>query len=84
MEYTKFGEEMRVLRARRHQTMKDMAEVLGVTLRHLYQKRITNVSKCSTPWQKHEKKPLFKGFSRLDGGAYGTRTRDLLRDREAR
>ena len=31
MEYTKFGEEMRVLRARRHQTMKDMAEVLGVT-----------------------------------------------------
>lgn len=31
MEYTKFGEEMRVLRARRHQTMKEMADVLGVT-----------------------------------------------------
>ena len=45
---------------------------------------ITNISKRSTPWQKHEKKPLFKGFTRLDGGAYGTRTRDLLRDREAR
>ena len=45
---------------------------------------ITNVSKCSPPWYWHEKKPLFKGFSRLDGGAYGTRTRDLLRDREAR
>ena len=31
MEYTKFGEEMRILRVRRHQTMKDMADVLGVT-----------------------------------------------------
>ena len=31
MEYTRFGEEMRVLRTRRHQTQKDMAEVLGVT-----------------------------------------------------
>ena len=31
MEYTKFGEEMRVLRARRHQTMKEIADVLGVT-----------------------------------------------------
>ena len=30
MEYTRFGEEMRVLRTRRHQTQKDMAEVLGV------------------------------------------------------
>lgn len=35
MEYTKFGEEIRVLRARRHQTMKDMADVLGVTKRCL-------------------------------------------------
>ena len=41
-----------------------------------YHKRITKVA--------YEKKPLFKGFSYLDGGAYGTRTRDLLRDREAR
>ena len=31
MEYTRFGEEMRVLRTRRHQSQKDMAEVLGVT-----------------------------------------------------
>ena len=31
MEYTKFGEEMRVLRTRRNQTQKDMADVLGVT-----------------------------------------------------
>jgi len=29
--YTRFGEEMRVLRTRRHQSQKDMAEVLGVT-----------------------------------------------------
>ena len=27
MEYTKFGEEMRVLRARRHQTIKDMVKI---------------------------------------------------------
>ena len=31
MEYTKFGEEMRILRTRRHQTQKEMADVLGVT-----------------------------------------------------
>ena len=31
MNYTAFGEEMRILRVRRHQTMKDMADVLGVT-----------------------------------------------------
>ena len=31
MEYTRFGEEMRVLRTRRHQTQQDMADVLGVT-----------------------------------------------------
>ena len=31
MGYTRFGEEMRVLRTRRHQSQKDMAEVLGVT-----------------------------------------------------
>ena len=31
MQYTRFGEEMRVLRTRRHQTQQDMAEVLGVT-----------------------------------------------------
>lgn len=31
VEYTRFGEEMRVLRTRRHQTQQDMAEVLGVT-----------------------------------------------------
>ena len=30
------------------------------------------------------KKPLFSDFILSDGGAYGTRTRDLLRDREAR
>ena len=27
MEYTKFGEEIRVLRARRHQTIKDMVKI---------------------------------------------------------
>ena len=31
VEYTRFGEEMRVLRTRRHQTQQDMADVLGVT-----------------------------------------------------
>ncbi len=31
VEYTKFGEELRVLRTRRHQSMKQMADVLGVT-----------------------------------------------------
>ena len=31
MEYTKFGEELRVLRTRRHQNQKEMANVLGVT-----------------------------------------------------
>ena len=31
MEYTRFGEEMRVLRTRRHQSQKEMAEALGVT-----------------------------------------------------
>ena len=31
MGYTRFGEEMRVLRTRRHQSQKDMAEVLRVT-----------------------------------------------------
>ncbi len=31
MEYTKFGEELRVLRTRRHQSAKQMAEILGVT-----------------------------------------------------
>ena len=30
-EYTRFGEELRVLRARRHQTQQDMADVLGVS-----------------------------------------------------
>lgn len=30
-EYTKFGEELRVLRTRRHQNQQDMADVLGVT-----------------------------------------------------
>ena len=30
-EYTKFGEELRVLRTRRHQNQQEMAEVLGVT-----------------------------------------------------
>ena len=29
-DYTRFGEELRVLRTRRHQTMQDMADVLGV------------------------------------------------------
>ncbi len=29
--YTRFGEEMRILRARRHQTQQDMADVLGVS-----------------------------------------------------
>ena len=31
VEYTRFGEEMRVLRTRRHQTQQDMADVLGVS-----------------------------------------------------
>ncbi len=31
MKYTKFGEETRVLRTRRHQTMQDMADIPGVT-----------------------------------------------------
>ena len=31
VEYTRFGEEMRVLRTRRHQTQQDMADILGVT-----------------------------------------------------
>jgi len=30
-EYTRFGEELRVLRTRRHQNQQDMADVLGVT-----------------------------------------------------
>ena len=30
-EYTKFGEELKVLRTRRHQSIQDMADVLGVT-----------------------------------------------------
>ena len=30
-EYTRFGEELRVLRTRRHQTQQDMADVLGVS-----------------------------------------------------
>ena len=30
-EYTKFGEELRVLRTRRHQSIQDMADVLGVS-----------------------------------------------------
>ena len=30
-EYTKFGEELRVLRTRRHQNQQEMAEALGVT-----------------------------------------------------
>ena len=30
-EYTKFGEELRVLRTRRHQNQQEMADVLGVT-----------------------------------------------------
>ena len=28
-EYTKFGEELKVLRTRRHQSIQDMADVLG-------------------------------------------------------
>ena len=31
VEYTRFGEEMRVLRTRRHQTLQNMADVLGVS-----------------------------------------------------
>ena len=31
MQYTKFGEELRVLRTRRHQSIQDMADVLGVS-----------------------------------------------------
>ncbi len=31
MEYTKFGEEMRILRTKRHQNQQEMADVLGVT-----------------------------------------------------
>ena len=30
-EYTKFGEELKVLRTRRHQSIQDMADVLGVS-----------------------------------------------------
>ena len=30
-DYTRFGEELRVLRTRRHQNQKEMADVLGVT-----------------------------------------------------
>ena len=30
-EYTKFGEELKVLRTRRHQNQQEMADVLGVT-----------------------------------------------------
>ncbi len=30
-EYTKFGEELRVLRTRRHQSIQNMADVLGVS-----------------------------------------------------
>ena len=30
-EYTKFGEELRILRTRRHQNQQEMADVLGVT-----------------------------------------------------
>ena len=30
-EYTKFGEELRVLRTRRHQNIQEMADVLGVS-----------------------------------------------------
>ena len=30
-EYTKFGEELKVLRTRRHQSIQDMADALGVT-----------------------------------------------------
>ena len=30
-DYTRFGEELRVLRTRRHQNQQDMADVLGVT-----------------------------------------------------
>ncbi len=31
MDYTRFGEELRVLRTRRHQSIQDMADVLGVS-----------------------------------------------------
>ena len=31
MKYTKFGEELKVLRTRRHQTLQNMADVLGVS-----------------------------------------------------
>lgn len=30
-DYTRFGEELRVLRTRRHQNQQDMADILGVT-----------------------------------------------------
>ena len=30
-DYTRFGEELRVLRTRRHQNQKEMADILGVT-----------------------------------------------------
>ena len=46
--------------------------------RHSYHKRITNVSKCVPPRYRHEKKPLFKGFSRLDGGAYAKKNTERL------
>ena len=42
-----------------------------------------NVVKMSSKCRHKNKSPLFKGLNRY-GGAYGTRTRDLLRDREAR
>ena len=48
--------------------------------RPAYHKRITKVNLKN----KTMKKAFIQGFSFLDGGAYGTRTRDLLRDREAR
>ncbi len=31
MDYTRFGEELRVLRTRRHQNQQEMADILGVT-----------------------------------------------------
>lgn len=84
MDYTRFGEELRVLRTRRHQNQQEMADILGVTKNFLsmVEKREEGYSE---EMDRHSDRTLsFKAISKTDPGGCCRSFQDPDQDRSER
>ena len=84
MDYTRFGEELRVLRTRRHQNQQEMADILGVTKNFLsmVEKREEGYSKEMDRYS--DRTLSFKAISKTDPGGCCRSFQDPDQDRSER